>query len=676
MKSKCCKIVLFLSLIMYMFMLHIASSQEHPEMERAKRRLMELNAQIQEMGKLQQHHSVEKAMDSMIELMIQLNFPEEIITERAHLRLRYSQSVGRLESARTAALSWLEAHPNDFKILEIYGLIALRMDRNDEALKAFRTLYQSDPNDRKYQFRYLNILNRLQDRETALQVIEQIEKTPCENPSLLREAAASYLLFENPQKANEILDRLEAIDPTHAYIPYARGEVLFKQENYDESISFLSKVSQTDEQWADAQQMIGLCYLKLRRFDQASQIFIDILSRFPYDSKTMSLLEQALARQRKTRGFKQVRQIRQNIEKVVMPDIEAGYLWRNGDVVEHARLRSISLNQIGHFREAENLLIQASETIPDSTSAFLNLARFYIVTHQACRAEPILQNLLKNTNSTDKPIFIVELAEAYLRQGKTNETAALLNREAETESLKRMLHTMIGTAFLEITGDAESSINYLEQNQSPDEQVAAALARAYMEIDDASQALKFFERMPEDFDDIKTQLAKVECLAKLDMAEQANTIYEGIRNKNPALSEMLTAAAESALAPANRPEDRSESTLRAKRIKTAMRQIRKNVRDAHCQGWPQSIPVLLELSDLYAKLHENEIALEYAQLAFEGDQTRIELREKLIELMTSPMQVFQRLSQIRLLESNPSIQKDFKNEREEALSHIQLSSAK
>ncbi len=644
-------------------------SQLLSEQELNQRKLIELNETIQEEGKKENHHLVEQSMDSMIELMIQMGIPEEIITERAHLRIRYSLSVNRLASARKAALSWLNDQPEDIQVQNLLGTIAIKMIRSDEARKALQMVYESNPKNEQNLLRYLKFLIEAGDHEEAFQIIEPI-KEDCKNPNILVEIIKCFIKFNRADEALQFIDRLDTLNPKHPYTAFARGKALMDLNEIENSIELFSAIERTNPYWADAKQNMGICQSNLKQFEKAAYTYVEILMNYPYDTKTMSLLAQALARLRKREGFQVVQSIMQKTDKIALPKSEASLRWSQGDVAEHARLSSNSFNRIGQYRNSENLFLQACSIVPESTSAHYNLADFYIQSHQSCRAVPILKKLLDTSSKSDRTRVKQLLTQAYLRQGKVESADELLSNESIGQNSQWVT---IGSYYLEIIGDATKAISYLFQCGSLTDDACAILARAYVKRNDIGKAWEYFQQLPSDYDHEMTQLSKAECLAKMGEVDEAEALFKATIENNPNIPNLQTISARSAIAKAKQASNAEQLASQSQMIKIKMPNIRNNVMQAHRTGWPNSIPILLELSQLYEEIDEREIALEYAQLALEGDQSRLENRERVIELMPLPDYVFQRLSQIRIARSYGNDQKIYKKEIQESLNHIELS---
>lgn len=649
-----------------------AKAQERDPIEIKQQQLTELNHRVQQEGHRKNHPLVEQSMDAMIELMAELDYPPEAIFERAHLRIDYSLSVNRLASAYEAALAWLDRHPQDWETLDRLGTICIRMHRYDEARKVLKSVLDADPKNREKRLRLLNVLNQLDDREESFRISDELLAQQGQDPKVLLPIIQTYLKFNEFQKALEVIDRLQTILPHHPAIPFWRGQAWQGLGENEKAIPFFLEIPSNDANWADARQGAGLSMTKLGRLEEAAHLFMEILSTYPYDAKTMLLLEQALARLRKRDGFKRVQEIRQETEKIYLPDIEAGYLWRKGDGVEYARLRTIALHQLGQFRISENLLREACASIPESTAAVMNLARFYTATHQACRAVPLLRDLVLRAALKDRPQVFFELAQAYLRQGKMEEAMQMLENSAANASIRSTLQSTIGAAYLELVGDATRAAEWLNRIENPSEDDRAILGRSFLQLGDPQKAFPYLEQCPDAEGSLKTLLAKVECLARLSRIDEADTLYWKTLERFPNPPHRFTIAARAALAEASQAENRNDLAQSAVEAARELLEIQKLVMEAHRQGWPQSIPALLKLSDLYASLQEPGLALEYAQMASEGDPERSDIRVKLIGLMTAPPYIFRRLSQIRIVQSSTSKSQSFDREIQECYAYLEL----
>jgi tetratricopeptide (TPR) repeat protein len=609
----------------------------------------------------------------MIDLMGRLDFPADAIAERARLRIQYSMTVNRLASARQAALAWLEKHPDDFVARDMLGSIMHSMALHTEAQDALKAVHEADWNNAVKQRRYLEILMVTGAREEALSLCEFILKTNGDNLKSLIQVCESYLQFAQPDKASDIVKRIEALAPTDPYLRYARGQIHQEQQDFAKATEAYAEVPRDDRDWYNAQTQLGLCLLRLRKYEEAARAFVNVLTTNPYDMAANAKLDQALRRMGKREAGNLLWSIRTRLlENFDTIEIESLGSQRRGDLANQTRLLALILDDKRQYRAAEQLLIEACRSLPESIPAKENLAHHHLRTVQACRAEGIYRSLVGQVPAADRDRTTISLVEALLRQGETEEPIALLEGMSPESRLYQSLRALLGTYYLEIEGDEAKALSYLEGVASTSPEVKAPLARSLLGLGKAREAWNVFEQLPSDFDDPVTAMAKVECLARLDQSEQAQSLFEQTLSKHPDLSVLITARARACLASVPSATDREDIQRRTDETGRSLKTIRQLVVEANRVGWPESIPILVKLSDAYAQLGESEEALRYAQLALEGDPRQIDKRRKVIQLMTQPEHVFERLHEIQVLRSMDPGSRDFARETAEALAHIGL----
>lgn len=607
--------------------------------------LRELNQRVQEAGARDDYPLAERLMDELVDAMRTLGFPEGEIRKRAILRIRYSMSAGRWFAAREAAEAYVADHPADFEARSLWAGAALRMGRFNEARDALRPVYEDDPGGPAGR-PYLRALRGLNDREAALAVCARMVETLPDDPSILAEAADTRLQFGEAEGALELLARLEAADPDHPALECATGMALREQGLWEEAAERFARVKPGNPRRLDALMALSLCHSQARRFEDAAETLLDALALNPFNEEAMMRLEQALARTRNREGAMAVRRIREGMDEISLPDGEANYLWRNGDMVESARLRSIALNRRGEFARAQRLLEETAKTVPDSTAAVENLARHHITTLRAGKAAALFDSLRKRLAGADRDRATLQWAMAMLRQDRPGPVIELLENAPPDGDLQRDLRGLIGTYHLEIKGEPARAVEYLRNVSEPEPDALAALGRAYALTGECGKALDCLNRLPGEFERPIPLLAKVECLARAGEIPSARGLYETIRQKHPNLGPLETAAAEAALAAAEIAPDREEKQQRAEWAKRRLADIQSLVIEANRLGWPDSVPVLTRLSDIFHEAGDAEEALLYARRAFEG-KPGPETMAKLIQRMTQPDHVFERLYWIR-----------------------------
>jgi len=83
------------------------------------------------------------------------------------------------------------------------------------------------------------------------------------------------------EKAMEAFKLSERMDPSLALAYYGQGEVLRRQQKCSEAIPLLTKATELDRKFPDAQLALGDCQLQLRQFDKANAAFSEGLKWGP-----------------------------------------------------------------------------------------------------------------------------------------------------------------------------------------------------------------------------------------------------------------------------------------------------------------------------------------------------------------------------------------------------------
>lgn len=658
-------------LIVTLFFIHPVIAEDEDRQVRLER-LNQLNRQVQEQGKRDNYPQVETSMSEMIELMEQLKYPSGQVLDYAHIRIKYSLSVNRFGPAREAAKAWLDKHPDDIIGWELLGDAAVTLSLGLEARKAYQTVYEKYPSDAKRQFQYLRVLNIMNDRDAALPVCEQILKTHKDDPALLKLVIESYLLFDRKQEVAGLINDMKSLTPDDPFIIYAEGKSLFDSGDNLKAIECFKKVPKGSAHWYDANCLCAASLSKERKFKEAVPVFIESLIANPNDTNVLSQLSQCLARLKNKDGAMLLQEIKKIIEKRGLIEGEANYLWRTGEMAHYAMLRSSAEDLKGNYRLGQTGLEEVCKAIPDSYKAKEYLARHHLTTVQACLAEKVFARLLLDATPGQKNLAIANLVEAQLRLDRPEKSLDYYKNTPDDDPLKQTLCSLIGSYYLDIKGNPKQALPYLKEVKDASYAVMSSLARAYLESDDLENSLKTFSQIKDDFDDPFTWMCKVRCLARLGKGEEANSLYQKTIKAHPVLSPLFTIHAQAALAVVNHATDRKEWEERAKKLDEEIASIRSKVMEANRTGWPGSLPILIELSDIYNKIGDKENALRYAQLAFEGDRQRSGLQVKIIQLMDAPEQIFERLNRIDTAKKNKAIQNDFKMEIAESLGYLGL----
>ncbi len=673
---RCAGRILAFLLTAVLFSTADSSAQFRNDPEALSRRLTDINERLRIAGERDDHPEVESCMDTMIDLMQQLEVDHQIVQERAQLRIQYSISVNRLRSARDAALEWLETYPDDFAVREMLGTIYENMGLDAKAEEQIKAVYEADPTDAEKQREYLQKLMLGTDREKVFKLCERILQTNGKNVKCLINVAEAYLHFRDLEQAAKTVDRIQQVEPDRPYIEYARGKIHQESGEFEQAAAVFKRIEKGHPDWFNSHYRLGTCLFRMRQYEDAAYVLVEVLTADPYHTGANARLEQVLRRLRKREGARVLYDLRTGLlENIELIELEALGYKRRGMLAEQARLEAIILDDKRQYRSAESLLESACKSLPDSIEAQENLAEHHMRTVQACRAEEIYRKLERKFPPAARGRITIELAKSMLRQGKAGETAAILSEASSDSEFAESLRTLLGTYYLEIEGSPAKALSYLEKVDSVSPEVKAAHARSLMGVAEFDRAWEIFEKIPSAYDDPVCEMAKVECLAHLNRVEDAKSQYQNTLDKHPDLSPFIRVPVEAALAELEGASNTAELNERAAKLDASLRTVRELVVEANREGWPDSVPTLCQLSHAYLELGLSEESLKYAQLAWQGDFSRTENFRKVIERMTQPEHVFERLHDIALLKSRIPDSPPFKEETAEALAHLELSSA-
>ncbi len=635
-------------------------------------KLQKLNAQLIEAGAQEDHLQVEACMDEMIAIMKKLGYKEEIIAERARMRIQYSLSVNRLVSARQAALSWLDEHPDDIVVNDLLGTIAHRMDRDNEAAEALKIVYEANPNNPVKQRRYLDTLMLVDAWEEALDLCQKIIDSKDVDAKTLIEVCEAYLRFNKPDEAETVLERLETLIPGQPYLFYAKGKLNQAKGNYEKAAKYFGKIEKGDKEWYDSSYRLGSCLLKMKQFKDASRIFVKLLTLNPYDMKVFSLMQQTLLRMRKREGAKILWGIRSELENRELIDTKAVHVLRGGDEIEHARLRALSLVEKQHYQAAGKILKSILKSYPESIQAKENLARHYIHTLQACQAEEIYENLMKIIPNEAQEQIKLEWIKTLLQQKQPDNPVSLLQKIEPQSNFGQSIYSLLGSYYLEIEGDTNKALSYLEKVKSASPEITSAMARAFLQEGQTEKAWSYFEKLPPQWNHPVALMGKICCMVQKELNKEANNLYQKVTKQFSELTPIITAEADAAIAKLNNSPEQGTLQSKAEKVKKALSRIRDLVAQAHRVGSPNFIPYLVKLSGIYWELGIEEDALRYAYLAMDSNPENIDLRKLVIQRMKQPENIFERLQLIKSL-PNPETHAEYISRMEtETLAMIQL----
>jgi len=163
------------------------------------------------------------------------------------------------------------------------GIYLFRQENYDEALDEFHEIFSKDPGSSLAAY-YLGLTyKRMQDYAEARKYLESsLELTPKIKGALIELIDLLYRIndFEAAKKWIAIAEE-EGIRPAQA--KFLKGLTLQKSSEFGEAVKAFEDAMDLDERLTQsANYQIGICYLKMKKFRYAREVFEDTFAMDPY----------------------------------------------------------------------------------------------------------------------------------------------------------------------------------------------------------------------------------------------------------------------------------------------------------------------------------------------------------------------------------------------------------
>lgn len=618
-----------------------------------------------------QHHQVEQAMDQLTERMEDSQKSVDQISKHVQERIRYSIRVKRYKSAYNQSLQWINKHPNDIKVINLLGSVTTYMNRYREARDYLRTVYKSDPENEYFQERFLYVLRGLNDREEGLPLCHKILDD--ENSSQRLRLAAINGLIDLGMEAEAIpfFDLIKSYEKMDSLQHYVLGIAAFKENRFQNALEHLLLVERGDKRYSEAQNHIALCLFRQQNYMKAAHQNLTILSNNLYDQNAYVNLAQCLARLRNANASRLILSLQKQIEHLEMPMNEGDYYWGKGELVEYGRLHSISLNSKFKFQEAEQVLSTICEIYPESIPAKINLGKHYFTTLQSGKSEELFRVLLNQAEEYEKESIRVLLVEAMLRQGKIDDVLPLSG-----ETNQDQLNALLGSYYLEMKHQPEQAIGYFETIDDATYSIQVAYAKCMSRLNQAEDALKLIDQIPDGVSYMDQQLIQVDCLLQLERIDEAKQMFEKVVQEHPDLPHLLQVPIQAKLSKALKKDDAEIWQEKAGQLNQLQNIIQAKVMEAQRIGLPDSAALFVELSELFEEIGDHDNALIYARRAYDAEPDEFNHLTRLISLLTGDEHVIERYHLIQKAIRTQNITQNFEQELGEVFDWLGLSQSK
>ena len=158
--------------------------------------------------------------------------------------------------------------------LRSYGILNqyLMLHSADEAMLHFNKVLDAPERDPVYYSTWrqkLSLMVQMGQWQIAIQrVQEQLDKDP-KNPEYWAMMVHTYERSEQPEKAQEYLNRALRMFPDHAIFHIYAGDLSRAQGNYDAAFLHWEKSLSLDDRFMDARYAMASCYEEIGQYDKA-----------------------------------------------------------------------------------------------------------------------------------------------------------------------------------------------------------------------------------------------------------------------------------------------------------------------------------------------------------------------------------------------------------------------
>ena len=201
------------------------------------------------------------------------------IAERA---VRLSMYAGDKQSSLRAAEIWTNIAPHDASAKQVYGALLLRSGRVEEAVEQFEAFVSDNPQDQAFDS-MSELLSRERDKKVALQAMGSLVAGHETNPHALFAYAKLAFRSGRPELAEEYLERLIGIDPTHEGGATFYARLLQQQGNLLKALSSLSNSLDANPQSKSLRMTYARLLVDAKRYSEARLQFERLVADSPDD---------------------------------------------------------------------------------------------------------------------------------------------------------------------------------------------------------------------------------------------------------------------------------------------------------------------------------------------------------------------------------------------------------
>ena len=221
-------------------------------------------------------NQLQKAKDIFDNILLKNNATAEVLHQYAVL----SSSLCDTDTAEKILKKVIKMKPNLAKPHKDLAVIFLNKRLFDYADEEFKIAMELDPNDFEIIFEYGNFLYSISKNiEAERYYTEALELEP-NNILALTFMALNKLILNQLDESKEFIMKSLNVNHHHEYILFCAGRIMYARKEYEDAKRYLVKAVEINPD-IETQNTLALTYYELGEYQQALNIFNNILSKHP-----------------------------------------------------------------------------------------------------------------------------------------------------------------------------------------------------------------------------------------------------------------------------------------------------------------------------------------------------------------------------------------------------------
>jgi tetratricopeptide (TPR) repeat protein len=332
-------------------------------------------------------------------------------------------SAGKLEEAETELRSVLGSAPDDFRALDLLGIIRTLQHRESQAEELFRKVVQKNPTFAPGRA-HLGLLY-LQMRRPQ-EAIPQLREALRIDPARMDAAAALVHILQDqsqaavdagdPGKALALLNEARKYGPDNPDVQFRFGMLALRLSLPQDAIEAFHRTLQLRRNDALAFYNLGRAFMELSKFDDARQKFAEYINLRPDDPSGYCALGMTLA------ALERSQEARTEFER----SIELA----PAQTESYYRLGLLEL-QSGELESASRDFRQVMDREPTHAPALTGLGKVAFERKHYAEAMPLLQQAIVNDRSMREAHYYLGLT--FARMGRKQDSEEQLGIAARLE---------------------------------------------------------------------------------------------------------------------------------------------------------------------------------------------------------------------------------------------------